>query len=367
MSGIYIHIPFCHSKCFYCDFYSTPKLFDPMGYAEALKREFHLRHNEIDMPPGTIYLGGGTPSIFPEKALQAIFDFLPLENVEEMTIEVNPEDVTDRFARFLADSPVNRVSMGVQTMNDQELKAIGRRHSSYDTSKAIERLRHAGINNLSLDLIYGLPGQTIESWKQSLTSVLNLRPEHLSAYSLMLEPGTRLWAMKQAGRLPEVAEEDSELMYVMLCEMTRVSGFNHYEISNFSIPGFHSRHNSSYWDLTPYLGLGASAHSYDGSLRRANPSNLRDYLSADKSKAVIEDLTLDERIDEYLLIRLRTAEGLDMNRFRTMFGEKSAVIIKNKAEKHISNGMLESIGEKLIIPESKWLLTDSVLVDLFQS
>ncbi len=228
MSGIYIHIPFCHSKCFYCDFYSTPKLFDPMGYAEALKREFHLRHNEIDMPPGTIYLGGGTPSIFPEKALQAIFDFLPLEHAEEMTIEVNPEDVTDRFARFLADSPVNRVSMGVQTMNDQELKAIGRRHSSYDTSKAIERLRHAGINNLSLDLIYGLPGQTIESWKQSLTSVLNLRPEHLSAYSLMLEPGTRLWAMKQAGRLPEVAEEDGEQMYVMLCEMTRESGFNHY-------------------------------------------------------------------------------------------------------------------------------------------
>lgn len=367
MSGIYIHIPFCHAKCFYCDFYSMPKLYDPMGYAEALKREFLIRRDEISMPPGTIYLGGGTPSIFPERALQAIFDFLPLEYVEEMTLEVNPEDITDRFAKFLADSPVNRVSMGVQTMNDRELKAIGRRHSAYETSKAVERLRHAGINNLSLDLIYGLPGQTIKSWEQSLTSVLRLEPEHLSAYSLMLEPGTRLWAMKQAGRLPEMAEEDSERMYIMLCEMACDSGLEHYEISNFALPGFHSHHNSSYWDLTPYLGLGASAHSYDGSLRRANPSNLRDYLSGDKSKVIIEDLTLDERIDEYLLIRLRTAEGLDMSRFKTMFGERNAAILKNKAEKHISGGMLESIGEKLIIPESKWLLTDSILVDLFQS
>lgn len=367
MSGIYIHIPFCHGKCHYCDFFSTPSKTGYKEYVEALKREYGFRKNEISLLPETIYLGGGTPSFLSQQLLQEIFNFLPIENAQEVTIEVNPEDVTEAFASFIASSPVNRVSMGVQSMVDSELKAIGRRHSVSDVIRAVELLRLAGISNLSLDLIFGLPGQTTESWQHSLEQILSLKPEHLSAYSLMYEPGTRLWAMRQAGKIAEISDDISETMYLALCRLTAMNGMRHYEISNFCRPGYHSRHNSSYWDLTPYLGLGTSAHSFDGKVRRYNPSDLRGYLDAAGPIFIEETMTSDERINEYLLIRLRTSEGLDINKFASMFGEKHASDIMHRARHHLSTGRLIEVDGHLLIPESHWLTTDSILIDLFQS
>lgn len=365
MSGLYIHIPFCHSKCIYCDFFSTPKKYSAEAYIDALLRELRQRSHEIEMPPATVYIGGGTPSIVPQVELQRLIDGIPAEKAAEFTIEVNPEDVDDSFARFLARSPVNRVSMGVQSMVNAELRAIGRRHSAADSLNACHRLRDAGIENISLDLMFGLPGQTVDSWRHSLETVLGLAPEHLSAYSLMYEPGTRLWAMRENGKIKETPQEVSEEMYSILCRRASENGYSHYEISNFAIPGKESRHNSSYWDLTPYLGLGTSAHSFDGNTRRYNPDNISDYISS-ATPLFIEERpeTQEERIDEYIMIRLRTARGLDMNKFRNIFGTDAARTLLDKAVAESRKGLVTFEGDRFFIPERHWLVADTVIVAL---
>lgn len=365
MSGIYIHIPFCHSKCFYCDFFSTPNHNGMQQYVDAIEHEFRLRKSEIQLPPKTIYIGGGTPSILPQQMLQRLIDIIPLDACEEFTIEVNPEDVTKEFAEFIASSPINRVSMGVQSLNDDELKSIGRRHSSADAVSAVERLRDAGISNLSLDLIFGLPGQTLSQWEQNLSGVLALNPEHLSTYSLMYEPGTRLWAMRESGKIQEVSDELAEQMYRLLCEKTAANGFEHYEISNFCRRGYHSRHNSSYWDLTPYLGLGVSAHSFDGHVRRFNPSSIKKYLDSRTSIYETEETSLSQQINEYLLIRLRTAAGINLDAYEQLFGQGELNRLIARSQKHIASSAMKLTSTHLSIDTSHWLISDSILVDLF--
>lgn len=365
MSGIYIHIPFCHSKCYYCDFFSTPNASYLAQYVDALHREYEVRKSEIQLPPNTIYIGGGTPSILPIEHLQRIIDFLPLEAVEEFTIEVNPEDITEELAKYIVESPINRVSMGIQTFNDSVLKAIGRRHSESDVFVAVERLRDAGVSNLSLDLIFGLPDQTLSEWESNLDKVLSLNPEHLSTYSLMYEPGTKLWAMRESGKIKEVTDDLAEQMYLLLCEKLGQSGYEHYEISNFGKSGYYSRHNSAYWNLTPYLGLGVSAHSFDGSVRRFNPSNIKKYIDSSLPIYIAEDATLSERINEYLLIRLRTAEGVNLNQYKQLFGLKEFDRLLSRAKYHINLGNLKYSPDYLSIPYQHWLISDSILVDLF--
>lgn len=365
MSGLYVHIPFCHSKCHYCDFYSGSLACDHGRYIDSLIRELHCRSGEIEMPPGTIYIGGGTPSLLSAECLGRLFAALPADAVREFTIEVNPEDVTDEFAAFVAASPVNRVSMGVQSADDGILHRIGRRHTWADAVNAVRRLRDAGIANISLDLIFGLPGQSPECWSQTVDAALALNPQHLSAYCLMYESGTRLSAMLRAGKIDETAPEVLERMYMILCKKTALAGFRHYEISNFAHPGYESRHNSSYWNLTPYLGLGAAAHSFDGLVRRSNPADIKRYVSADGPVFVTESLSDGERIDEYLLIRLRTAEGVDMADYERRFGAVEANRLLSAAAAHIDAGRLLLGRGWLRIPERHWLITDSILVDLF--
>lgn len=366
MSGIYVHIPYCHGKCHYCDFFSTPVMNDPVRYIDAIEREYHLRKKEIgNEPPSTIYIGGGTPSILPLPVLERLFSFLPTDNVEEMTIEVNPEDVSADLAEVLADSPVNRVSMGVQSMDDRQLKFIGRRHTSADSIRAYDLLRSAGISNISLDLIFGLPGQDMQSWEKTLYTTLSLQPEHLSAYSLMIEPGTRLWAKIKAGKLTETPQDLSAMMYNALCEATSRHKMVHYEISNFSKPGFHSRHNSSYWNLTPYLGLGVSAHSFDGKMRRFNPSDIRRYIESELPVFETEQITETGHINEYIMIRMRTAEGIDLAKYTEMFGENERLRLEKAAKQHIERGAMQSAGNRLTIKTSQWLISDSILTDLF--
>lgn len=366
MSGIYIHIPYCHSKCYYCDFYSMPLRANHEEFIEALRREYERRRHEITPEnPATIYIGGGTPSILPVRSLERILDWLPTDNAKEITIEVNPEDVTEGLAVFLDSSAINRVSMGVQSFDDNVLRKIGRRHTSKEALDSIDRLRNHGIANLSIDLIYGLPGQTIDSWKETLDIAKQIEPEHLSAYSLMLEPGTRLHAMTLTGKISEVAEDDAEEMYRLLCRMSNEMGMTHYEISNFAKPGMESKHNSSYWSLVPYLGLGPGAHSYDGKVRRFNPSNLKKYLETDKPLTETEQLTPQQMIDEYLLIRLRTSEGLSLAEFSGRFGEDETTKLLARAESEIKSGKLRIDRGRMMIEEDNWLVSDPILINLF--
>lgn len=365
MSGLYIHIPFCHSKCHYCDFYSGPFACDRDEYIDTLVSELARRRDEIEMPPRTIYIGGGTPSSLSTACLGRLFSALPTDAVREFTIEVNPEDVTDAFVELVSSSAVNRVSMGVQTMDDTILRKIGRRHTSADAVAAVGRLRSGGIDNISLDLIFGLPGQDTDGWERTLDAVLALEPRHLSAYCLMYEPGTRLSAMLSAGKIAETPAEELENMYMILCDKAGAGGFEHYEISNFARPGYASCHNSAYWNLTPYLGLGAGAHSFDGCVRRFNPPDIRRYVVTQGAVCETEPLGFKERVNEYLLIRLRTAGGIDIADYERRFGVAETERLLSSASGHIKSGRLMFAGGRLRIPERRWLITDSILVDLF--
>lgn len=365
-AGIYVHIPYCHSKCAYCDFYSTPARTGIDLFVDAIRRELDSRqHETAGHRIATIYLGGGTPSSLPESQLRKLLEILPVEEAQEITIEVNPEDVSERLAAFIAESPINRVSMGIQTLDDNQLRFIGRRHSASDAIAAYERLRAAGIGNISLDLIFGLPGQTSESWKRTLSETLDLAPDHLSAYTLMLEEGTRLTAMVKAGKLTETPDSEIERMYDELCLQTAATGFVHYEISNFARAGFESIHNSAYWDFTPYIGLGPGAHSFDGRTRRFNPSSLKKYLETPDSVTIAEEESTADMINDYIMVRLRTARGLSLEELARRFGQKAADLTAAAAGLREADGELMRNGEWLRIPERSFLVSDPIIASLF--
>lgn len=365
-SGLYIHLPFCVSKCAYCDFYSTPHSQLAPRYVDALRREFDARIAGYPLPAfTTVYLGGGTPSSLPPALLDSLMTWLPLDEMIEMTVEVNPEDVTPDFIAWLRSSPVNRVSMGVQSLSDAELSLIGRRHNARRALDAYADLRRGGSDNISLDLIFGLPGQTIDSWTDTLRRTLALQPDHLSAYALMIEPGTRLWAMKQARRFTEPSQELSDAMYRRLCTATVDAGLNHYEISNFAMPGRHSRHNSAYWDLSPYLGLGAGAHSHYADCRYFNPSDLRGYIAAPESFTRLDPETPEERINDYIMIRLRTANGLSSDDFARRFGTGPLSQVIRNATPHAARGNIIMTATRIAIPHDRFLISDTIIPDIF--
>lgn len=363
MAGIYIHIPFCHAKCAYCDFYSTPRRERASDYVDALLRELEARLHEIEQPITTIYIGGGTPSSLPAADLRRLVARMALFQPEEFTVEVNPDDVSAPLAEMLVGEGVNRVSMGVQSLIDDELRTVGRAHSVREAVDAVTTLRAAGIDNLSLDLIYGLPGQTAGSWLRSLRGILTLQPEHLSAYALSYEPGTRLWAMRMAGKVAEAPQELSEQMYLTLCEETAGAGMEHYEIANFCMPGYHSRHNSSYWDFTPYLGLGVAAHSFDGILRRYNPTDINAYISARPGSYAVADPETDtERYDDYVMTALRTSRGIDLTDLEARYGETAAGHVTRLAGPLLRDGRMQLTAKGFRIAERSWLLADDITV-----
>lgn len=373
MAGVYIHIPYCHSKCAYCDFFSTPRMAadSHRDYVDAVGREWLLRRGELHGDPvRTIYLGGGTPSILATDELAAIIEPLPLDNVEEITVEANPEDVGRRWVESMVALGVNRVSIGVQSLNDDELRVVGRRHSAAEALQAIATLHANGIANVSADLIYGLPGQSLESWRNSLNRLLDSGITHLSAYALSYEPGTRLTAMLRAGRIREAEQELSEAMYYQLCSITSQMGFVHYEISNFCLPGLHSRHNSAYWDFTPYLGLGPGAHSFDGVLRRVNPSRIGPYIAAmhdDGPSApfyVVEEESVTDSANDAIITALRTRRGLSLDVLTAIGGSGFKAQLLRNAAGHLAAGRLTLSDGYLCIPEQHWLVADAILRDL---
>ncbi len=370
MGALYIHIPFCASKCYYCDFYSRKPDGDDVitRYINAVIAEWSMRKDEIDTPPDTIYIGGGTPSLLSEKHLSQLIEAIHPDNtLQEFTIEANPEDVTESWVNCIRELGIDRVSIGIQSLIGDELAAVGRRHDSRRALQAIELLQSGGITNISGDLIYGLPGQTTQSWRSSVTGLLATGITHLSAYSLTYEPGSRLYAKLMAGKITETDDDTVAAMYDILTDKIREIGWEHYEISNFASPGFRAIHNSRYWDFTPYIGLGPGAHSFDGKVRRSNRPDLNRYLKAIESGATFYDTETETRsdlINDYIITRLRTSEGLDMADMRFRFGNIAADELRHAAMRFVNRGSLVYDRDILRFPETGWLISDAVLREL---
>lgn len=391
MPSVYIHIPFCQSRCIYCDFYSTTHIARQQQYIDCLLREMEQRANEWEMLEDgeksaddktllrartlSIYIGGGTPSTLPPALLVRLLNetarlFPPTEGAE-ITVEANPDDVTDEWIEALKQTPANRISMGVQTFDDTLLHTLRRRHSSQQAIQAVDRLQKAGYHNISIDLIYGLPGQDIEGWAKDVDKALSLHVPHLSAYSLMYEEGTPIMRMLERGEVQEMADEESWKCYELLCNRLAGAGYKHYEISNFALPGHHSRHNSGYWDGTPYLGFGAGAHSYDGKrLRRSNVASLSEYIEAFEQKEGkgyydTERLTNTDLYNEFVMTRMRTSKGVSADEIRSRFGVATLRHFSKMIEPHLQKGNLLQMGPQVSLSRKGIFVSNDVISDLF--
>lgn len=372
VAGIYIHVPFCQGRCIYCDFYSTTEGEEwKSRYVDALLAELRMRRDELPLARvHSIYIGGGTPSQLPARALAAILNevcrLFPVDSDAEVTVEANPDDVTPEWLAALSHTPVNRLSMGVQSFDDALLRLIRRRHTAQQAVCAVEQAARHGISNVSIDLIYGLPTQTMEQWQADVRQALALDVQHLSAYSLSYEEGTPLWRMLEQGRIEEADEELSLCMYEHLIDSTQAAGFTHYEISNFCRPGRHSQHNSAYWHGVPYLGFGPGAHSYDGMrTRRWNLSDLKGYVQAAGSMPPhqSEVLTDDELYDETVMTRLRTSEGLSLDLLTASY----RAYCMAQAEPHLRAGRLEQAGSTIRLTRQGIFTSNDIISDLMRA
>jgi len=368
MAGLYIHIPFCQRRCSYCGFFSTTALECREAYVDALCHEMRLRG---DATIRTIYLGGGTPSLLKPSMLRQLFtninEVFAVDPEAEVTMECNPDDVTDEYARVLCEVGVNRVSMGIQTFSDDRLRFLNRRHDSRQAMEAFGRLRHAGFTNISVDLMFGFPGETLADWHDDIDRVLALGMEHLSAYSLMYEEGTPLYRLLEKGEVDEVDDETYLSMYEMLVEALSKAGYEHYEISNFALPGFRSRHNSSYWDGTPYIGIGAGAHSYDGDVRQSNVTDLERYMEAvskDSLPCEVEVLTLTDHYNDMVTTALRTKEGICLSDVERKFGRAFLDDMMENSQPHLDAQRLVVERGFLHLTLKGIALSDMVMSDL---
>lgn len=387
MAGIYIHIPFCESRCIYCDFYSTTSLKWKDDYVDALCKEMELRPAiqalGDNYPIETIYLGGGTPSQLSNGHLQQIFTKLKetygdlFSKNMEITMECNPDDVTPDFCKTLGKLPVNRVSMGAQTFSDQRLQFLRRRHNTTEVKEAVSLLRKTGIENISIDLMFGFPKENIEDWKYDILQALQLGVEHISAYSLMYEEGTPLYKMLEQGKIEEIDEELSRNMYDTLVDMLTISGYEHYEISNFAKPGYCSRHNSSYWNETPYIGLGAAAHSYrrasnqSGKMevtRSWNINNIQQYINS-IHQAILpsekENLDLTTRYNDLITTALRTSNGIDLKKTEKEFGKSYLEKLLHEANSKIQRGLMkiDNKNYRLSLTREGIYISDDIMGD----
>lgn len=382
MSSLYVHIPYCARKCAYCDFYSVVSHHaDFVAFADAVVAEFESRADELRDSVHTVYFGGGTPSLIPAGVFTDMLSRLrgllgPLWQVEELTVEANPDDVTPQLASAWLDAGVTRVSLGVQSMVDEELQAVGRRHDSAAVFRAREAL--AGFDNVSADIIFGLPRQTPESLDFSISRILDLEFTHISAYSLMYEPGTLLTRRRDRGEIDPIPEDTAVDMFMLMRERLTGAGYSHYEISNFGRSGFESRHNIAYWTGVPYIGLGPSAHSYDGCrLRRWNAADRKAYERCEWNWNH-EKLTDSELLEEYLLTRLRTASGISCGEIARRFGSGVSRVIAQRSERYVASGEMrhckegtmgfgstdDGEGERFALTPDGVMVSDSVILEL---
>ncbi|WP_455665246.1 radical SAM family heme chaperone HemW [Phocaeicola sp.] len=372
MAGIYLHIPFCKRRCIYCDFFSTIQSERKAEYVRALCRELGMRKEYLDKEPiETIYLGGGTPSQLEKKDFEDIFSYIykayPVTSDAEITLEANPDDLTPEYIAMLRTLPFNRLSMGIQTFQEPILKLLQRRHTARQAIEAFQECRKAGFQNISIDLMYGLPGETSASCEQDLQQALSLHPEHISAYHLIYEEGTALWKLREQHKVEEVDEDLSVSLFSALIDRLTTAGYDHYEISNFCLPGFHSRHNSSYWTGKKYLGCGPSAHSYDGISRQWNIASLDKYIAGitnDSPVFEIEELDLYTRYNDFIITSIRTEWGMPLSRLRNEFGEKLYNYCLRMANPHLKQGTLEIKENTLKLTRKGIFISDGIMSDM---
>lgn len=373
MAGIYLHIPFCKSRCTYCDFYTGTNESHMNAFVNALCTEAVLRREEANEPIGTIYFGGGTPSRLHRNHFEQIFNTLyryyPIAPDAEITVEANPDDLTDAYAEMLGSLPFNRLSMGIQSFDNSELQFLNRRHTAQEAIDAVRRCQQRGFDNISIDLMYGLPGQSTAMWQRNLEQAVGLGIQHISSYHLIYEERTRMYRLLKAGRIAPVQEETSTKMFTLLIDRLAAAGFIHYEISAFGREGFFSRHNSAYWTGMKYIGLGPSAHSYDGVSRSWNVRSIVRYNNSAKTglfEREREQLSLQERYNEFILTGLRTMWGVDLRKLKGRFGEELYDYCLENARKHIDQRLLQTEKGKLKLTREGIFISDGIMSDLMR-
>lgn len=372
MAGIYLHIPFCKRRCIYCDFFSTTQSEKKSAYITALCKELEIRKEYLQNEPiETIYFGGGTPSQLEESDFNRIFNTIyknyPIISNPEITLEANPDDLIPPYISMLRTLPFNRLSIGIQTFNEDILKLLQRRHTAIQAKEAFYNCREAGFGNISIDLMYGLPGESISTWEYDLKQAVGMQPEHISAYHLIYEEGTVLWKLREEQRVEEADEDLSVELFSMLIHRLKDAGYSHYEISNFCLPDKHSRHNSSYWTGKKYLGCGPSAHSYDGQSRQWNIASLDRYITsteAGKTAFDIEYLDLYTRYNDFIITSVRTRWGLPLDQLQKEFGNKLYNYCMKMAQPHLEQGTLEIKGNILKLTEKGIFVSDGIMSDM---
>lgn len=365
--GIYLHIPFCKTRCAYCDFFSTTQSELRDAYVEAIAEELKVRLKDATETVGTIYFGGGTPSLLTvEQIAYLLSSIRQLAHVEadaEITLEANPGDLSEAYLAGLRQAGINRLSIGIQSMHDDLLRLIGRRHTATEAKEAVRLAKEAGFDNISVDLIYGLPTQTMSIWQADIDEILRLDIQHISAYCLSYEEGTRLTNMRDKGEVAEVDEDVQLDMYDMLIDRLQAHGFQHYEVSNFALSGKHSRHNSSYWNNTPYVGVGAGAHSYDGKTRMWWQGQLKQYIAdamAHTLQYESEVLTEADLYNERVMLSLRTNAGLDL----IPYTPEQRQELLMAARPHLDMGLLTLVDGRLKATREGIHLLNRIIEDL---
>jgi oxygen-independent coproporphyrinogen-3 oxidase len=372
MAGVYIHIPFCRSFCSYCDFYSITDNSQKEALVQALIREASLRASYLEGEiVDTVYFGGGTPSLLESGAVAGILEALKetfmLASDPEITLEVNPDDVYEGFFSAMQQAGINRISLGVQSWDNKRLRYLGRRHNAAQSAEALEMVFREGIENVSADLIYGIPGMTTSDLKSDLAKTFSFPVKHLSAYHLTIEEGTKFGQLKKGGRLKEADEETSASMFTLLGNICRDNGFIHYEISNFAKEGYISRHNSSYWKQVPYLGLGPSAHSFDRRSRQWNVSDVRKYIKAIVAGEIPferEELDRMTVFNEYIMTSLRTMWGIDLLHVEEFYNKELHDYLVNMSGKYISYGLMKREKNTLVLTDQGSMISDNIISEL---
>lgn len=373
MSGIYIHIPFCKKRCHYCDFYKSVDLLQVDSFLAALSQEIFLRKDYLnERIVSTIYFGGGTPSILSAKQLCEILNLIKTAytvlSEAEITMEANPDDLSAEYLIEIKSIGINRLSIGIQSFSDKDLIFMGRRHSAKQAIEAVNMSQSVGFENISIDLIYGIPGMSVKQWKENLHQAFQLNVQHLSAYHLTFHKGTQFWKQLAKGAIREIDEDESIIQFETLIEEAKKNDFVHYEISNFALDGFFSKHNTSYWNQTEYLGLGPSAHSYNKATRFWNVSSVKKYLQHIDNKSIagkLETLSINDKFNDYLLTRLRTCWGISKNQLLQQFGSKYFQYFEQKIIHYKSLGFIEESNDNVFITKKGLFISDSIIEELF--
>lgn len=371
MAGIYIHIPFCRKRCHYCDFFKSTDLSQKARILEALKKELIIRSVELASEEiNTIYLGGGTPSVLLIDELKSLLETIT-ENYNvspeaEITMEANPDDLSQAVLTCLREYGFNRLSMGIQSFSEADLKLMNRRHGVMQAVQSVKWAKSAGFQNISIDLIYGLPNQTMEEWEKNIQIAIQLDVQHISAYNLTYHEGTVFYDQLKKGILKELPDELSLQQFELLIGKLKEAGFEHYEISNFCKPGYYSQHNSSYWKNKKYLGIGPSAHSFDLTSRRWNVSSIAGYLDGvenNKSYCEFEILTEQDRYNDYIITGLRTIWGVSESFIGNEFSEKYLVYFRATKDRYKQSGHLLEAAETITLSAAGLFISDQIMAD----